>query len=322
MHLLCIYLCLIPVSNPYKVAEPNPYAVQVPQAPALKPPNVPDDFYVHWLDSNTFSLPSKLAGIQGELGSKAEIYAPINGEWKRYATLSNPTIEQITTSLEAAHKSWKAEKAVSLKASPKSWPLPNALHDDDLSGAGPLPDGYVLPDGMKRYKRASMTQEIAVTDGRDRITPRSRISLHARDARWLVSGGLLGFDFRSDLYRNNTAATAREYVDNIDVWNGRNYQQNRGWRREFPDGSKFLDVLSNTAGKVFEIRQREKAEGRWNSEVIYENESARPEGYSGLTKSCVSCHNAKDGAGTGPYAGPLVLGSDTVFSVPFAALER
>ena len=171
---------------------------------------------------------------------------------------------------------------------------------------------------MKRYKRAAMTQEIAVTNDRDRITPVHR--LEVENKKWLVSGGMLGIEgWRSDLYKND--AKPNEWIGDIQVLNSLGYMQpNRGWKREYPDGAKFLDVLSSK-GKVFEVRQREKTEGKWHSSVIFDDEKARPLGYTGLTSSCISCHNAKDGAGTGGYAAGLVPGGDTILSDPFAKLE-
>ena len=303
----------------------------------------PDDsFRVYWLDSSTFTRASRIDSVTGDLGNRVNISGPWhNGRFVIYATLSSPSIEQVKAALAKARATWAAEKAVSQTAAPKGWPLPSAGEtvEPDLERRGPWPSDLTFPDGMQRYKRAAYTQEIAVTNGRDRITPIERIALHVRDARWLVSGGLLGTDFRSDLYRNAIAANAREYTDDITVSNGGDVtyfdgfrriiridrgvatQENRGWRREFPDGSRLMDVLSS-AGKVFEVRQRLKEAGKWKSSVLFEDEKARPKGYTGLTVSCASCHNAKDGPGTGPYAGPLVTGSDSTFSVPFHALEK
>ena len=311
-----LFLTLILASNPYMVAEPNPYAVADPLVPKSAP--VRDGFYLHY--GQSWSWPESGGNYAGEVALVGPWH---NGRSVTYATLQSPTVEQIATALEAARRTWQAERQVSQTASPKGWPPANASGDSNLEGRGPWPDGLSFDESMKRYKRASVTQEIAVTNGSDRITPVHRLDLHARDDRWLVSGGLLGIDgFRSDLYRNDIAANSREYVGNISVLNSLGYyQNNRGWRREFADGSKFMDVLS-AAGKVFEIRQREKSGGKWSSEVVYEDETARPMGYTGLNRSCVSCHNAKDGAGTGPYAGPLVNGSDTVLSYPFRGLER
>lgn len=303
--------------------------------PASKPPQATVDIdatYKRALASESFliwagDVPQLATNFQFDENQKLPI--TISGPWHEgrhvtYEALQTPTRKQVEAALEKARATWKEEVAGSVTG--KSWPPPSTRHDGDGLEAGPLPEGFDIA-GMKRYKRASMTQEIFVLEsgGRDydKIIPKSRLDLHARDNRWLVSGGLLGIaGFRSDLYRNDTAANSREYVGDISVLNSLGYHQNnRGWRREFADGSKFLDVLS-AGGEVFEIRQRLKESGKWRNSVIFTDEAARPKGYTGLTVACVSCHNAKDGAGTGPYAGPLVLGSDQTFSYPFAALEK
>lgn len=195
---------------------------------------------------------------------------------------------------------------------------------------GPWPADLDFPAGLSRYKRAAYTQAIAVTGPAehlhiqyDEIKPIHRLLLENAD--WHQSGGMRGIaGFRSDLYRNDAAAkqvTAR--IGNIRVKNSQDYfQNNRGWIAEYPNGSLFLDVLSNEkSGGVFEIRQRLKKEGKWQSDVLFSDERERPVGYTGLTKNCASCHSLTKGPGTGGYATGLVPGSDTVFSVGFTDLE-
>lgn len=189
--------------------------------------------------------------------------------------------------------------------------------DDDNLATGPWPMSVAKPEGLQRYKRAQYTQEIAVTNDRDRITPVHRLAL---DPKWHQSGGMEGVTaYRSDLYRL-FPFEPRAYVGNIGVLNSFGHiQQNRGWRREFPDGTRFDDVLSNTeTGKVFEHRMATKSAGVWTRKVIFRDEAHRPAGYVGLTQTCSSCHDA---AGSGGYAVGLVPGSDTVLSFPFSALE-
>ena len=108
-------------------------------------------------------------------------------------------------------------------------------------------------------------------------------------------------------------AEPKNWVGVIQVKNSFGYMQpNRGMKREYPDGSRFDDVLSYQ-GVVFEHRMREKKEGKWKSRVAYSNEKARPPGYTGLTATCASCHSE---AGTGKYGVGLVPGGDTVISDP------
>lgn len=188
----------------------------------------------------------------------------------------------------------------------------------DVKSFPTWPDSIPFPAEMKPYTRSKYTQEIAVTNGYDRISPVPRTRL---EAKWHQSGGMEGVkDFRSDLYRY-LPEMPEVWVGNISVLNSLGYfQDNRGWKINYVDGSKFMDVLSNTTtGDVFEIRTREKKAGKWQSGILYTNEKARPEGYKGLTVSCNSCHSQ---AGTGGYAVGLIPGGDTVISVGFRALER
>lgn len=183
------------------------------------------------------------------------------------------------------------------------------------------PASLPFPAGMVPHDRGKYTQSIYTTGGfrNHHIDPVSRT---ATDAKWHQSGGMQGVGgFRSDLYRYYPSEP-KTWIADIPVWNGSNYQSNRGWKVEFAPGTKFLDVLSDEAsGKVFEVRQREKLEsGEWESTVLYEDKAARPKGYSGKpAQSCASCHQQ---AGTGSYGAGLVPGGDGVLSFGFRALER
>lgn len=190
--------------------------------------------------------------------------------------------------------------------------------DDDLKAAGPWPNDLEKPKGMVRYRPSRFTQEIAVTDNQDRIIPVLRDKL---EDHWKVPGGLVvAKGWRSDLYKY-VPVQYHEYVGDISVLNSLGYfQSNRGWKRSYPNGTYFADVLSNDKGEVFEVRYREKDNGKWFNTVAYRNVNARPKGYFRInTTQCNSCHNQ---AGTGGYAVGLVPGGDTVLSDPFLALER
>ncbi len=179
----------------------------------------------------------------------------------------------------------------------------------------PWPRSVAKPKGLIRYKRANYTQEIAVTNDRDRITPVHRSKLVSK---WHQSGGMEGVaGYHSDVYKLIPVG-GWIGVTNIDVWNGSNFQKNRGWTRSYPDGTTFYDILSKD-GEVFEARERRKENGTWKSRVVFKDENHRPAGYAGLAVSCASCH---DEAGSGGYATGLVPGGDTVLSDPFEALER
>ena len=165
-------------------------------------------------------------------------------------------------------------------------------------------------DGPEVYDSAEHTQSIFVLDGQDTIR---KVAI---DEEWTSSGGMEKIDkslWRSEKFRE-VPGKVRYWIADIAVDNGRNFQNNRGIKREYPIGTKFHDVLTNHLGVRFEHRVREKLEGgKWRSRVIYTNEKARPKGYTGLAQSCASCH---DQAGTGKYGSGLVPGGDTVLSDP------
>lgn len=172
-----------------------------------------------------------------------------------------------------------------------------------------------LPKGAVKYEVAIHTQEIAVTNGYDRITPVRR-GLLKRE--WQMSGGMVDLEatalkgVKSEKYQS-LPAPPKTWVGNIAVVNSFGHTQyNRGIVREYVDGSRFDDVLYYR-GVVFEHRVREKSGGKWKSSVIYSSEKSRPPGYKGLGKSCASCH---DQAGSGGYAEGLVPGGDGVISDP------
>ncbi len=175
--------------------------------------------------------------------------------------------------------------------------------------------------GLVRYQPAQFTQEIAVTNDRDRISKVHRTWLNDQH-KWATPGGLYKVNgWKSDLYKY-MPEEPKTWVGNIAVWNGSNFQNNRGWKRSYAPRSLFVDVLSYQ-GKVFETRIAEKrTDGTWDRYVATKDISARPPGYHGLKMKCAMCHNKIDGPGTGGYAVGLILGSDEIVSDTFPALEN
>lgn len=174
-----------------------------------------------------------------------------------------------------------------------------------------------LPNNAVVYTPTNITQSISILDERDTILPVPIKKLD--DKRWHQPGGLDRVDhtlYSSCVYRTVlNESRIRTWIGNIGVKNSFGYiQQNRGIIREYPIGTRFDEVLTNTqTNRVFEQRTREKSRDGWLSVVNYSDPESRPNGYTGLTVSCSSCHNS---AGTGGYATGLVPGGDTVLSDP------
>lgn len=197
---------------------------------------------------------------------------------------------------------------------------PGEIVDDNFDAAvrGPWPNTVEFPSGMIRFLPAKFTQRLFNRYQMD-VVPRAGSLL-----KWRVPGGMEGIrGWRSDLYELPNKKP-RTWKDTIYVLNGfGDTQPETGYKRKFPIGSKFMDVLSNIRGEVFEIRVREVKlsdfEPFWDSSVLYENATARPSGYSGIRlKQCAECHNQ---AGTGSYNDGLVPGGDTVHSKGVEGIE-
>ena len=104
------------------------------------------------------------------------------------------------------------------------------------------------------------------------------------------------------------------------MWNGSNFQHNRGHLRSYPDGTEFHDVLTNTkTGRVFEHRVAEKEDGRWRRYILFRDKQQWPAGYERPSVSAWPARHAD--AGTGGYATGLVPGGDTILSDPLHGLE-
>lgn len=317
MHALFLTALLIG-DNPYRVVEANPFTVQV--APAKT-----DGFYIQWADGS-YAYPGSSVLDRPQTSTVYVVGPWHNNREAIYATLSSPTRQQIEAALAQARQEWaSAQRQVSRSAIPFVWPLPSAAADDEIGGdavAAPWPKDLPFPEGFERYKRAQWTQAIAVVNNRDDIRPVHRSEVENK--LWSVSGGLLGIDgWRSDLYRK-LPSPPKTFVANIPVLNSFGYfQNNRGWKREYADGSAFIDALSMD-GKTFEIRKREKIDGKWKASIIFQDEAARPAKFKGLETRCSECHSAgpEKGPGFGGYAKGIAPGGDTIFSDPFEELER
>lgn len=310
MFSLYLTALMLTADNPYRVVEPNPYSVVNPTV------------------INSKQKESKKLSYQTRNPTgHTHTCQSCNITWDHRA---NPTHncelcgrQRLIIDIPSRPVTLLSKEKVNLSVSPFLLnPFLVALEDNRNKATGPWPESLDFPEGMVPYKRGTKTQKIytVVNDPRDHIDPVDRYSLP--DTRWHQSGGMLGVEgYRSDVYRY-LPEKPEVWIGDISVLNSLGYyQNNRGWRVNYPDGSRFMDVLSNTKlnNEVFEIRQRTKKDGKWESLVIYENEKVRPAKYTGLTVSCASCHKE---AGTGGYAVGLAPGGDGVLSTGFTALEE
>ena len=252
----------------------------------------------------------KLAGFDGDC---VIIARPDGGQLYWIATLRGrqPTAAEVQKEVD---RPLAVPFAEAFRPSVRQ-PAPQTA-DAEPEAAGPWPNGVAKPEGLVAYKRARYTQRISVTNGRDAILPVHRREV---DNEWLHSGGLRGLTgWKSDVYKY-VPAGGEPFVSNLPVWNGSNFQNNRGWARSYPDGAVFFDILS-FEGKVFEGRMASKERGKWTRRIVFSDADARPAGYHGLKQSCASCHDHNPGSGG--YAVGMIPGADTVFSDPVPALER
>jgi hypothetical protein len=173
------------------------------------------------------------------------------------------------------------------------------------------PSPIKMPKGSEQYESAKYTQSIYVLNNRDTI---EKVPIRNLEAKWRFSGGLADVDgWKSVKYRYVPGGVESTWIGTIYVRNSfGDYQPNRGILRNYPDGTRFDDILTYK-GKVFEHRCRDKVDGKWRSRVLYSRVENRPPGYGGLKQSCASCHEK---SGSGEYGVGLVPGGDTVLSDP------
>jgi hypothetical protein len=199
-----------------------------------------------------------------------------------------------------------------------SKPIPKVepIADDKPLAAGPWQKVW---DKATTFARAKYTQSIFKLNDAPTIW---RVNRDRLESHWHQSGGMDGVArhlYKSEIRKYLPAAPVVEQRL-IGVLNSFGYYQNEyGWTRKYPNGTAFIDRLSNPkTGKDFEVRVREKKNGEWKSAVAFSDPSERPAGYHGLKQSCSFCH---DQAGSGGYGVGLVPGGDTIISDPFPALE-
>lgn len=188
-----------------------------------------------------------------------------------------------------------------------------------ITAVGYLPardaDEYTpdLPKDSKAYTPTEVTQYLDENsfNGGPFVSRTLPVKIAAmKNTDWHQSGGMHGIKgVTSVKYKNKEGASRYAAVPVKNEFGA--FQQAMGIVRTYPDGTRFDDVLYYK-GKVFEHRVRRKEGGEWSNSTAYKEPANYPPGYTGLKRTCASCHNQ---AGTGGYgADGLTPGGDSVFS--------
>lgn len=145
------------------------------------------------------------------------------------------------------------------------------------------------------------------------------------DPKWMTPGGLVGIKgWKAEKFRYVPGPVL--YSTAVTVVGNRSGSRQSAIKltREYPDGTRFDEVLRNSkTGRVFEHRVRKKEDGKWSSTTIHDDPEQYPPGYTGLKQACVTCHTTKE-AEEGKYAEGLIPGGDTIISAPmdFTTIDR
>ena len=180
------------------------------------------------------------------------------------------------------------------------------------------PEDVDKPEGLVAYKPARFSQRLVILNGApdnrwfdkytDDVTSNSFAENPNKKSPWAVPGGLDNATGWESILAVSMPDKVYTYRDNVPVMSaGRDLPKLR-WT--FPEGTKFVDLLAKD-GKVFELRTRTKIKGQWVSRVEYSDKGARPNGYHGLNKACIECH---EHAGASHQYGITIRGDDGAFS--------
>jgi hypothetical protein len=183
------------------------------------------------------------------------------------------------------------------------------------------PGNVDIPQSIRFYRPTSFTQRLAITNGQDTnhvyrldqddVWGNSPPALNPnRLFPWAAPGGLhevSGWGSRVGI--------AIPDGKKIQIWRERvevplSSRPLPKVRWSYPDGTVLADVLF-TREAVFELRLREKVQGKWKSTVPFRDLDAAPKGYTGPGKRCAECH---DQAGSQLQYGISLRGSDGAFS--------
>lgn len=180
------------------------------------------------------------------------------------------------------------------------------------------PKDVEMPAGLVAYHPTRKSQRMAITNGvdtnqiydkdqDDHWTNAPTAFNPNRQFPWAVPGGLDNSNGWESIIAVALPSAPAVYEGRVEA-GARHPLPKTRW--SFAEGTKFVDLLAYK-GKTFELRTRTKVNGQWVSRKEHEDKTARPEGYVGLSKSCVECHQ---GAGGQLQYGISVRGDDGVFS--------
>jgi hypothetical protein len=183
------------------------------------------------------------------------------------------------------------------------------------------PANVHMPPSIRFYRPTNYTQRLAVTNGQetnhvyrldqDDVWTNAPPALNPnRLFPWAVPGGL--HEVRG---WGNRVGIAIPDGKKVQIWRERvevplSSRPLSKFRWSFPDGTVLADMLF-TREAVFELRLREKVQGKWKSTVPFRDLDAAPKGYTGPGKRCAECH---DQAGSQLQYGIGLRGSDGAFS--------
>ena len=297
-----------------------------PKQPSELPAKQPDPYDNAYNQSLRTGLPfvvfvnCDVGKVSGAIVASA---SEMNGSDKsRVVVTTSPTLAGSVLPSDASTADIRraAGLEVSRLASPfarmlRSGEVPRTA-DDDGAAIGRWPKALPFPTEAVRYKPARFTQSIYTLNNSQAI---DKIDRRQLKQEWQVPGAMEGVHgWQSDLYRF-VPGGVKTWQERMPVKNSfGHYQYELGWTRRYPDGTFFVDALSNANGQPFEVRMREKIDGRWHSYIAWRNREARPEWYHGLMQTCQHCHSQ---AGSGEYGVGLVPGGDSVLSDPIEGLE-
>jgi hypothetical protein len=183
------------------------------------------------------------------------------------------------------------------------------------------PANVDMPRSIRFYRPTNYTQRLAITNGQDT----NQVYTLDQDDVWtnappaLNPNRLFPWSTAGGLHEvggwGSRVGIALPEGKKIQVWRERvdvplSSRPLPKLRWSFPDGTILADLLF-TSEAVFELRLREKVQGKWKSSVPFRDLHAAPKGYTGPGKRCAECH---DQAGTQLQYGIGLRGSDGAFS--------